>query len=77
MFINHDIEKDKLLYPNQSHSYTFIVCHKPFEDKFGDISNKVYLTDFKDFSKESGAVLVDSVYDSKVFRRNYFLGLHL
>lgn len=67
MFLNHDIEKDKLLYPNQNQNYTFIVCHKPFEDKFGDISNKVYLTDFKDFSKESGAVLVDSVYDSKVF----------
>lgn len=67
MFINHDIEKDKELFPHYSNSYTFIVCHKPFEDKFSDISNKVYLTDFRKFSKESGAILVDSVYDSKVF----------
>jgi hypothetical protein len=67
MFINHDIEKDKVMYPHFSHNYTFIVCHKHFDNKFGDISNKVYLTDFKEFSKESGATLVDSVYDSKVF----------
>lgn len=55
------------MYPNNNHAYTFIVCHKPFEDKFGDISNKVYLTDFKDFSKSSGALLVNSDYDSRVF----------
>ena len=67
MFINHDIEKDKILYPHYSNTYTFIVCHKPFDDKFGDISNKVYLTDFKDFSKSSGALLVNSDYDSRVF----------
>ena len=73
MLLNHDIEKDKLLYPNHSHTYTFIVCHKPFENKFGDISNKVYLTDFKDFSKSSGAIFVDSVYDSRVFGEIPFL----
>ena len=67
MFINHDIEKDKILYQHYSNTYTFIVCHKPFDDKFGDISNKVYLTDFKDFSKSSGALLVNSDYDSRVF----------
>lgn len=67
MLINHDIEKDKILYPNHSNTYTFIVCHKPFENKFGDISNKVYLTDFKDFANSSGAIFVDSVYDSRVF----------
>lgn len=66
-FINHNIEQDKEMYPDYSHTYTFVVCHKPFEDKFGDISNKVYLTDFKDFSEESGAILANSVYDSKVF----------
>lgn len=67
MLLNHDIEKDKLLYPNYSNTYTFIVCHKPFENKFGDISNKVYLTDFKDYAKSSGALLVNSDYDSRVF----------
>mgnify|MGYP006935955641 CR=1 FL=1 len=67
MFLNHDIEKDKVMYPHYSHNYTFIVCHKPFENKFGDISNKVFITDNKDFAKSSGAVLVDSVYDSRVF----------
>ena len=67
MFINHDIEKDKAMYPYYNHNYTFIVCHKPFENKFGDISNKVYLSDFKDFANSSGAIFVDSVYDSKVF----------
>ena len=67
MLLNHDIEKDKILYPNNNHAYTFIVCHKPFENKFGDISNKVYLTDFRDFANSSGAIFVDSVYDSRVF----------
>ena len=67
MLLNHDIEKDKILYPHYSNTYTFIVCHKPFEDKFGDISNKVYLTDFKDYAKSSGALLVNSDYDSRVF----------
>lgn len=67
MLLNHDIEKDKLQFPNYNHTYTFIVCHKPFDDKFGDISNKVYLTDFKDYAKSSGALLVNSDYDSRVF----------
>lgn len=31
-FINHDISKDNDY--TYSQSYTFIVCHKPFEDKF-------------------------------------------
>lgn len=65
MFLNHNISLDKDSLYNQS--YRFVVCHKPFEDKLSDISNRIYITDNKEFAKSSGAILVDSVYDSKVF----------
>ena len=65
MFLNHNISQDKdSPYPQQ---YSFVVCHKPFEDKLMDISNRVYITDNKEYAKSSGAILVNSVYDSRVF----------
>ena len=68
MLINHNISLDRELYPQHKHHYNFILAHKPFEDKFGDIANKVYITDNKEYAANSGAILIDkNEYDSRVF----------
>lgn len=60
MFLNHNISSDLATYSQFSHHYTFIACHKEFEDRFGDVANKIYITDYKDFADKSGAILIDN-----------------
>lgn len=68
MLINHNISLDRELYPQYSHQYNFILCHKNFEDRFGDVANKIYITDNKEYAANSGAILIDkNEYDSRVF----------
>ena len=73
MKINHNINLDRELYPQYSHQYNFILCHKPFEDRFGDVANKIYITDNEEYSKQSGAILIDNKgMDSRVFGETPF-----
>ena len=75
MKINHNISLDRELYPQYNHHYNFILCHKPFEDRFGDVANKIYITDNEEYSKQSGAILIDNKgLDSRVFGEIPFWG---
>lgn len=75
MHINTDIKHDLSLYPQYGHHFSFILCHKPFEDRFGDVANKIYITDNEEYSKQSGAILIDNKgLDSRVFGEIPFWG---